>query len=64
MWGRWRGHTARETQRHRSHAEVARFSGGLDMVEPGLVPGWEWRSRSAAEDGARSAMGGGVGLKR
>ena len=33
---------ARETQRHRSHAEVARFFDGLDLVEPGLVPVQEW----------------------
>jgi len=55
---------ARETQRHRSRAEVARFFDGLDMAEPGLVPVQEWRPRSAVEAGARSAMWGGVGRKR
>ncbi len=55
---------ARETQRHRSRAEVVRFLDGLDMAEPGLVPVQEWRPRSAAEAGARSAMWGGVGRKR
>ena len=44
--------------------EVARFFDGLDMAEPGLVPVQEWRPRSAAEAGARSAMWGGVGRKR
>jgi hypothetical protein len=55
---------ARETQRHRSRAEVARFFDGLDLAEPGLVPVQEWRPRSEAEAGARSAMWGGVGRKR
>jgi S-adenosyl methyltransferase len=49
---------------HRSQAEVARFFDGLDMAEPGLVPVQEWRPRSEAEAGARSAMRGGVGRKR
>ncbi len=55
---------ARETRRHRSQAEVARFFDGLDMAGPGLVPVQEWRPRSEAEAGARSAMWGGVGRKR
>jgi len=55
---------ARETQRHRSQAEVARFFDGLDMAEPGLVPVQEWRPRCEAEAGARSAMWGGVGRGR
>jgi hypothetical protein len=54
---------ARETQRHRSHAEVARFFDGLDLVEPGLVPVQQWRPASELEAAARSAMWGGVGRK-
>jgi hypothetical protein len=55
---------ARETQRHRDRAEVARFFDGLDLVEPGLVPVQQWRPASDLEAGARSAMWGGVALKR
>jgi S-adenosyl methyltransferase len=55
---------ARETQRHRSHAEVARFFDGLDLVEPGLVPVQEWRPGPETGAGTRSAMWGGVGRKR
>jgi hypothetical protein len=55
---------ARETQRHRNHAEVARFFDGLDLVEPGLVPVQQWRPASDLEAAARSAMWGGVGRKR
>jgi hypothetical protein len=54
---------ARETQRHRSHAEVARFFDGLDLVEPGLVPVQQWRPASEEEASARSAMWGGVARK-
>jgi S-adenosyl methyltransferase len=45
---------ARETQRHRSRAEVARFFDGLDMAEPGLVPVPERRPRPAAEAGGKA----------
>jgi hypothetical protein len=55
---------ARETQRHRDRAEVARFFDGLDLVEPGLVPVQQWRPASDLEARARSAMWGGVALKR
>jgi S-adenosyl methyltransferase len=55
---------ARETQRHRTHAEVARFFDGLDLVEPGLVAVQRWRPASDREAAARSAMWGGVGRKR
>jgi len=55
---------ARETQRHRNHAEVACFFDGLDLVEPGLVAVQQWRPASDLEAGARSAMWGGVGRKR
>jgi S-adenosyl methyltransferase len=54
---------AHETQRHRSHAEVARFFDGLELVEPGLVPVQEWRPRSEVEARTRSTMWGGVGRK-
>jgi hypothetical protein len=55
---------ARETQSHRSHAEVLRFFDGLELVEPGLVPVQRWRPASEIEAGAHSAMWGGVGRKR
>jgi hypothetical protein len=55
---------ARETQRHRDRAEVARFFDGLDLVEPGLVPVQQWRPASDLEAKARSAMWGGVARKR
>jgi S-adenosyl methyltransferase len=54
---------ARETQRHRSRAEVARFFDGLDLVEPGLVPVQQWRPAADLEARARSAMWGGVARK-
>jgi S-adenosyl methyltransferase len=54
---------ARETQRHRGHAEVMRFFDSLELLEPGLVPVRQWRPASAIEAGARSAMWGGVARK-
>ncbi|HJY68603.1 MAG TPA: SAM-dependent methyltransferase [Streptosporangiaceae bacterium] len=54
---------AHETQRHRTHDEVARFFDGLGLLDPGVVPVQEWRPRTPAESGARSAMWGGVALK-
>ena len=54
---------ARETQRHRTHDEVARFFDGLELAEPGLVPVQEWRPWSEAEARNRSAMWGGVARK-
>jgi hypothetical protein len=54
---------ARETQRHRTHAEVAGFFSGLELLEPGVVPVQRWRPVSEAEAGARSAMWGGVARK-
>jgi S-adenosyl methyltransferase len=53
---------ARETQRHRSHAEVMCFFDGLELLEPGLVPVQRWRPASEIEARARSAMWGGVGV--
>ena len=55
---------ARETQRHRDRAEVARFFDGLDLLDPGLVPVQQWRPGAPAVAGTRSAMWGGVALKR
>jgi hypothetical protein len=55
---------ARETQRHRSHAEVTRFFDGLELLEPGVVPVPRWRPASEIEAEAHSAMWGGVALKR
>jgi hypothetical protein len=54
---------ARETQRHRTHAEVAGFFDGLELVEPGLVPVQEWRPASELEASSRSAMWGGLARK-
>jgi S-adenosyl methyltransferase len=54
---------ARETQRHRSHAEVARFFDGLELVPPGVVAVQDWRPDTGLEAAARSAMWGGVGRK-
>jgi hypothetical protein len=54
---------ARETQQHRSHAEVARFFTGLELLPPGLVPVQQWRPRSDFEAQAKSAMWGGVARK-
>ena len=55
---------ARETQRHRSHAEVTRFFDGLELLDPGVVPVPQWRPASEIEAAAHSAMWGGVALKR
>ncbi len=54
---------ARETQRHRSQAEVMRFFDGLELLEPGLVPVQRWRPECEVEAQAHSAMWGGVGRK-
>jgi S-adenosyl methyltransferase len=55
---------AHETQRHRSHAEVARFFDGLELLEPGVVAVQQWRPGSEIEARTRSAMWGGAGRKR
>ena len=47
----------------RSHAQVARFFDGLDMVEPGLVQVHRWRADPADPD-AELANYGGVARKR
>lgn len=54
---------ARETQRHRDRAEVARFFDGLDLVEPGLVPVQQWRPAFELEARAQSAMWGAAARK-
>jgi hypothetical protein len=54
---------ARETQRHRTHAEVARFFDGLELLEPGVVVVPQWRPQSRAEAEAHSGMWGGVGRR-
>ena len=51
---------ARETQRHRTRAEVTRFFDGLDLVEPGVVPVQQWRAASDFGARAKSTMWGGV----
>ena len=56
-------HLAHETQRHRSHAEVARFFDGLELAAPGLVPVHQWRPGSETGVTQRSAMWGGVARK-
>jgi S-adenosyl methyltransferase len=54
---------AHETQRHRTHDEVAQFFGGLESLDPGLVPVQKWRPSSEVEARNRSAMWGGVARK-
>ena len=51
---------ARETQQHRTHAEVTRFFDGLDLMPPGVVPVPQWRPDSELEARAKSSMWGGV----
>jgi SAM-dependent methyltransferase len=47
----------------RSQSQVSRFFGGLDLVDPGVVPIQQWRPDSGAEAAARAAMWGGVARK-
>ncbi|HLH83121.1 MAG TPA: SAM-dependent methyltransferase [Trebonia sp.] len=47
----------------RTHAEVARFFAGLELVPPGLVPIPEWRPENAVPGTASIAMWGGAGRK-
>jgi hypothetical protein len=54
---------APERGTHRSHAEVARFFDGLDLVEPGVVQISKWRPRSEFEAQATAALWGAVGRK-
>jgi hypothetical protein len=54
---------ARETQRHRTRAEVTRFFDGLELVPPGVVPVQQWRPATEAEATARSTVWGGVAYR-
>ena len=51
---------ARETQQHRTRAEVTSFFDGLSLLPPGVVPVPEWRPDSELEARAKSTMWGGV----
>ena len=51
---------ARETQRHRTQAEVTSFFDGLHLVEPGVVPVQRWRPDSDLAAQTKSTMWGGV----
>jgi hypothetical protein len=51
---------ARETQRHRTQAEVTRFFDGLELVAPGVVPVPRWRPDSDLTAKAKSTMWCGV----
>jgi hypothetical protein len=51
---------ARETQRHRTQAEVTGFFDGLHLVEPGVVPVQRWRPDSDFVARTKSTMWGGV----
>jgi hypothetical protein len=51
---------ARETQRHRTQAEVTSFFDGLHLVPPGVVPVQRWRPDSDLVAGTKSTMWGGV----
>jgi len=47
----------------RTRDQVARFFGGLELVEPGVVQLSKWRPRSGAESAAAAALWGGVARK-
>jgi S-adenosyl methyltransferase len=47
-------------QTYRTHAEVMRFFGGLELAEPGLVRVTHWRPDSAADAALPTALWGGV----
>jgi trans-aconitate methyltransferase len=48
---------------YRDHAEVSCFFGGLDVVEPGVVPVSQWRPPSELEAASPAKLWGGVGRK-
>jgi hypothetical protein len=48
---------------YRTHADIARFFDGLDIVEPGVVRLQEWRPGTEIEKTRRPPMWGGVGRK-
>jgi hypothetical protein len=47
----------------RSHAEVAKFFDGLDLIEPGVVPMDEWRVPDTDHQPVAAAMYGAVGRR-
>jgi hypothetical protein len=48
----------------RPKAEIRRFFDGFDLVEPGLVAGWDWRPDDPLADHGRVwGLLGGVGRK-
>jgi hypothetical protein len=47
----------------RSHAQVARFFDGTELIEPGVVPVQQWRPDSEEESAARAGMWVGVARK-
>jgi hypothetical protein len=54
----------RQKVQYRTHAEVSRFFGGLEMVEPGVVHLPEWRPDEPSDpDGPVTGMWGGMGRK-
>jgi hypothetical protein len=50
-------------QTYRTHAEVMRFFGGLELVEPGLVRVTQWRPDTAAAASSPTALWGAVARK-
>jgi S-adenosyl methyltransferase len=50
-------------QTYRTHEEVLRFFGGLELAEPGLVRVPEWRPASELEAKTPAVLWGGVGRK-
>jgi hypothetical protein len=49
---------------YRTHAEVARFFGGLELIPPGVTRIQEWRPAAELDAKRPAAMWGGIGLKR
>jgi hypothetical protein len=48
---------------HRTRAEILRFFDGLELAEPGVVPGPQWRPASELEAASPTVMWAGVGRK-
>ena len=55
--------TVAEGVTFRNRAEILRFFDGLELVEPGLVPGPQWRPVSDLEAASPTVMWAGVGRK-
>jgi hypothetical protein len=49
---------------YRTHAEVAHFFGGLELIPPGVTRIQEWRPAAELDAKSPAAMWGGLGLKR